>query len=688
MGVPHTCSRCFGIFRNRHTGRTAFFSAPRMLASWSSWNCFLCFFFFFLSKFLLQTTHLASIAPRFVQVKNRWHSTIRPSRLRSQKLASIEDPNDASRSSSSMIPHSSSALSSSSSPAHSSDAISMPFRTCILHRPLLFLRSCRRTANAAVLCSFPSYCTCVFPAILPRVCRSHVPACAWAHLALCTSNAPRALVLFVGSHTMSSSPELGGQHPHSSLASTRNRLTSVAPAVSAAESLLSTVSRTHGSSVLILRGSTGPVDSAAKNILREWHPCNCKKSKCIKLYCECFAAGRFCKGCNCEQCNNVASHQSARQKAIDGILQRKANIRGFQSGTVPSFATLSRKSKGCNCKKSGCKKKYCECFQRSVRCSDLCQCQLCENQPSSTRPGVDSSRSLNQSPAAVSSDASPTLSHSVTNRSVLTPPTHRTQSDHDSTPRKAATWSFPKHAPSTRRLFGARDGGTPAVSSHRHNSDRSTAEEGAAPIVTYSQSHAAQAAATVLSALATPPRGVKTRQHRLLGTRSVCSKRQRRSEPVVNGSLAGLASQNALFTPPGTPAPAQPKNYLFRRRKSNKRIFSQVTEGVVAPGDRVPDHLHSSGASAADMLLQAARALEGRYRAPADAAATPGTEGPTQRLLSLDDTPPPPNSNRFNQWPTAPGAVSPPVPGVSPNSTPNKRGRKAGLFANVASVST
>lgn len=34
-------------------------------------------------------------------------------------------------------------------------------------------------------------------------------------------------------------------------------------------------------------------------------PCNCKKSKCLKLYCECFAAELFCQGCNCTDCHNT-----------------------------------------------------------------------------------------------------------------------------------------------------------------------------------------------------------------------------------------------------------------------------------------------------------------------------------------------------------------------------------------------
>ena len=34
--------------------------------------------------------------------------------------------------------------------------------------------------------------------------------------------------------------------------------------------------------------------------------CNCKKSMCVKKYCECFSSGAFCtSSCNCMQCSNM-----------------------------------------------------------------------------------------------------------------------------------------------------------------------------------------------------------------------------------------------------------------------------------------------------------------------------------------------------------------------------------------------
>lgn len=119
---------------------------------------------------------------------------------------------------------------------------------------------------------------------------------------------------------------------------------------------------------------------------------------------------RYCNGCACEDCANNPEHEETRLEIIQQILARDPNAfrskiekRGNQSASagdgvsiwshipsihsfiyslthshiapLPQFAHL----RGCKCKRTGCLKKYCECFEANIPCSDRCKCMTCKN---------------------------------------------------------------------------------------------------------------------------------------------------------------------------------------------------------------------------------------------------------------------------------------------------------------------
>jgi len=140
-------------------------------------------------------------------------------------------------------------------------------------------------------------------------------------------------------------------------------------------------------------GARGPKKRTASDLTvsnlaldgeRTVQPCYCRASRCLKLYCACFASGRTCDGCHCQGCQNIAGGVR-REEAVAAILAKDPN----------AFAPKAEK-RACACKRSRCLKRYCECFENSLHCTVDCVCLDCENYAGSVKvrhgsnPGVAS----------------------------------------------------------------------------------------------------------------------------------------------------------------------------------------------------------------------------------------------------------------------------------------------------------
>lgn len=115
--------------------------------------------------------------------------------------------------------------------------------------------------------------------------------------------------------------------------------------------------------------------------------CTCKKSKCLKLYCQCFSSSTTCgPKCKCQDCHNSAANSADINEARASILER--NPCAFDTKTTTPVSSPPSPKAGCKCRRSCCLKKYCECFSNGNKCNDSCGCVNCQNTvpPASTPP--------------------------------------------------------------------------------------------------------------------------------------------------------------------------------------------------------------------------------------------------------------------------------------------------------------
>ena len=102
--------------------------------------------------------------------------------------------------------------------------------------------------------------------------------------------------------------------------------------------------------------------------------CTCKKTKCIKKYCECYSSGNLCYNCKCENCENKPYFIENKNNIIKKEEENNNDIIDLNEDENEEKKLII-----CTCSKSGCNKNYCECFKAKVKCNNKCRCIKCLN---------------------------------------------------------------------------------------------------------------------------------------------------------------------------------------------------------------------------------------------------------------------------------------------------------------------
>ena len=109
--------------------------------------------------------------------------------------------------------------------------------------------------------------------------------------------------------------------------------------------------------------------------------CTCSKTGCTKKYCACFSKGILCDGCECKNCENCVPriNELSLRPGLDSVIKGERMLENDDYNKKEEIQINKNQRVICNCTKSNCMKKYCECFKQGFNCNSLCRCLDCKN---------------------------------------------------------------------------------------------------------------------------------------------------------------------------------------------------------------------------------------------------------------------------------------------------------------------